>query len=412
MTGVAANGIANKSGLISAENLGKLTDAESTQVNRALTNAYAGMLEKEGYRNINEYRKQAEKTNANKATANAHALAVGAELAQAIKNMIGQVGEKAAQIGKQSGLTKANRGMVENGEKDSSLDLQQGLKTEGDAAIPTQSIEAETQTQQDSAELLKGEEETGRIKAEEQVESSEAEKARATFFDQINDIGRNEQLTVDERLQKIQEIYEALTDKGDLTVPSNGVFLTKQGFDKNGKPIYDWPGLLGFLKESIQSISKENTLPSRMSRFGSKSGNNLSGIKENGEFPTFDELGLPYADNPSARHQIEFDNELYFEVIDAISEGSLKKLNSLLVSNGRTPYRQYEFDDLQIKYHYFLDNVEANEIQIDATYGLFGIVNEWKDKDTGEVLLKGGADQFTIPLSIQLLIDLGIIQKY
>ncbi|MFA0814907.1 MAG: hypothetical protein ACC608_03885 [Anaerofustis sp.] len=278
--------------------------------------------------------------------------------------------------------------------------------------VLNQTVEAESQTQQDSAELLKGEEETGRIKAEEQVESSAAEKAMTAFFDQINEIGRNEQLTVNERLQKIQEIYEALPDKGDLTVPSNSVFLTKQGFDKNGKPIYDWPGLLGFLKESIQSISKENTLPSRMSRFGSKSGNNLSGIKENGEFPTFDELGLPYADNPSARHQIEFDNELYFEVIDAISEGSLKKLNSLLISNGRTPYRQYEFDDLQIKYHYFLDNVEANDIQIDATYGLFGVVNEWKDKDTGEVLLKGGADQFTIPLSIQLLIDLGIIQKY
>ncbi len=52
-----------------------------------------------------------------------------------------------------------------------------GLKTEGDAVsesnalqgqVPNQSIEAESQTQQDSAELLQGEADGGRIETEKQ----------------------------------------------------------------------------------------------------------------------------------------------------------------------------------------------------------------------------------------------------
>ena len=168
MTGLAVNGVASKltgkGGLLNEQNLSNLTESEAKEVNNALTSAYAGMLENEGYRNIEEYRKQAEKTNANKKTAITHALAIGAELSQAIKNRIGQVGEKAAQIEKQSGMVKANQGIAESGEIASSLDLQQGLKTEGE--VPNQTNEAETQTQQDSAELLKGEEDGGRIETE------------------------------------------------------------------------------------------------------------------------------------------------------------------------------------------------------------------------------------------------------
>ena len=52
------------------------------------------MLENEGYRNFEEYRKQAEKTNANKKSAITHALAVGAELAQMIETQT-QKAEKA-----------------------------------------------------------------------------------------------------------------------------------------------------------------------------------------------------------------------------------------------------------------------------------------------------------------------------
>lgn len=98
LTGVAANGVASKltgeGGLLSEANLNKLTESEAKEINNALTSAYAGMLENEGYRNIDEYRKQAEKTNANKKSAITHALAVGAELAQMIETQT-QKAEKA-----------------------------------------------------------------------------------------------------------------------------------------------------------------------------------------------------------------------------------------------------------------------------------------------------------------------------
>ncbi|MFA0816194.1 MAG: hypothetical protein ACC608_10455, partial [Anaerofustis sp.] len=244
----AVSKVAGEGGLLNEANLKKLSDSDLRKVGDAVTNAYAETVKADPNLHVTDaqiaaYKKQSKKNMGSRENAISEILAKTDELKNSFSTKIEEAKGKAKEAGIEIDETASNKTL------------------QGDAEIPNQTIEAETQTQQDSAELLKGEEETGRIKAEEQVGLSEAEKAKATFFDQINEIGRNAQLTVDERLQKIQEIYEALPDKGDLTVPSNSVFLTKQGFDKNGKPIYDWPGLLGFLKESIQSISKENTLP-------------------------------------------------------------------------------------------------------------------------------------------------------
>ncbi len=253
MTGLAANGVASKltgkGGLLSEQNLNKLTESEAKEINDALTNAYAGMLENEGYRNVEAYRKQAEKTNANKATANAHALAVGAELAQMIetqtqkaekeagsknvakavtasqneesanrngkktavaaqaqtesittfseeklksmsvsqlKSILQSLAPAFAEKWKSAGLKAAevDRQVAEMlGGKDvsslaESVDMmQRELGAGGNGDILNQSVEAETQPRQNPAEMLKGEENGGRIKAEEGDVYSEEEKA-------------------------------------------------------------------------------------------------------------------------------------------------------------------------------------------------------------------------------------------
>ena len=229
MTGLAVNGVASKltgkGGLLSEANLNNLTESEAKEVNRALTNAYAGMLENEGYRNIEEYRKQAEKTNANKKSAITHALAIGTELSQEIKNRIGQVGEKAAQIGKQSGLAKSIAG---SGEKASSLDIRQGLKTEGDAESDTDVSRLNLETDHDT------------IPNEEGNDSKQRENYLANIksnlsLDQIRPQDRHELFAIYENAT-VEELaffnQQTVHAKGNFYASGNGAY-----YDPNSKSI-------------------------------------------------------------------------------------------------------------------------------------------------------------------------------
>ena len=97
-------------------------------------------------------------------------------------------------------------------------------------------------------------------------------------------------------------------------------------------------------------------------------------------------------------------------MIDAIAAHDLDGLNKLLNMNGLESISAIEMDQLVDKHNDFIMAAKERVGDgIDVKYGLFGIAAQWiKD---GEVLLNGGATQFTLPLSIQLLIELGVLKN-
>jgi len=192
-----------------------------------------------------------------------------------------------------------------------------------------------------------------------------------------------------------------------------------KGFDKKGVPIYDWPKYLGFVLSSIKPIMRGKlNLPRLWSRVGSLHGNSFSDIPEDGASYTNNQRAIPDIENPEAEHQgTSRQDEYYFDVIDAIASRDLDGLNKLLNANGLESISDVEMDLL---FNDYIDYIRGTEEifkgvkervgrDIDVKYGLFGYAAPWiKD---GEVLLNGGATQYTLPLSIQQLIELGVLKN-
>lgn len=185
-----------------------------------------------------------------------------------------------------------------------------------------------------------------------------------------------------------------------------------KGFDKKGVPIYDWPKYLGFVLSSIKPIMRGKlNLPRLWSRVGSLHGNSFSDIPEDGASYTNNQRAIPDIENPEAEHQgTSRQDEYYFDVIDAIASRDLDGLNKLLNMNGLERISDVKMDLLIEKYNRFIKDAEERVGKdINVKYGLFGIAAPWV-KD-GEILLTGGATQYTLPLSIQQLIELGVLKN-
>ncbi|MCA0174659.1 hypothetical protein [Bacillus sp. RAR_GA_16] len=236
-------------------------------------------------------------------------------------------------------------------------------------------------------------------------------KSPGEYFDHINDIGKRNDLTNEEKLAKIHEAYDRLEVKGDVTVVSDTKYLKPEGFI-DGRANIDWPDMMGFEESSIQTISRNNPLPERWDRIGGKGGMNFTTLPDNGGPYTYNQRAIPYLENPEARHVGNFDNESYFEAIDAVNNGNIEELNQIVVANGREPIPEVVFDRLKADY----DDVQVNLKMVvkneDTTYGLQGIAAPWTSSLTGEKLMNGGANQIVTPLSGKILERIGIIPEY
>ncbi len=261
---------------------------------------------------------------------------------------------------------------------------------------------------------LRDEGDGGRIEAETQIKQSRQETEEQTFFNKINEIGKQSDLSKTEKVEAIQQAFETLADKWDVLVPADVKFLTAEGFDEKGKPDYDFPGCLGFVPETVRAITRDSFSTSIFSRMGSKYGNNASTQRSYGLLWSIDELGLPYLENYSARHTFEI-NDTYFDAIDAIRENSLDGLNEIIEQNHGKPVDLLALDSFKAYYQYFTERAETESkkhgVNADVTYGLNGEVAPWINAD-GEVYLNGGAPQFTFPLNIDMMLRLGVISRY
>ena len=139
---------------------------------------------------------------------------------------------------------------------------------------------------------------------------------------------------------------------------------------------------------------------------------NFTTLPDNGGPYTYKQRAIPYLENPEARHVGNFDNESYFDAIDAIKSDNLVELNRVVVANGKEIVTEAEFYRLKADFNDFQANLTAVIKNEDTTYGLKGIAAPWRSSSTGEKLMIGGAEQIVTPLNGINLIRIGIIPKY
>ncbi len=145
---------------------------------------------------------------------------------------------------------------------------------------------------------------------------------------------------------------------------------------------------------------------------GGMGGENFTILPENGVPYSYDQRAIPYIENPSARYAGNFDNELYFDVIDAIRNNDLQDLNQLLIAKGKHPISTVEFVRFSSSYIDFQNNVLESIGKIDGTYDLKGIAAPWQNSATGNVLLNGGAEQMVTPLRGEMLKIIGVLTEH
>ena len=232
------------------------------------------------------------------------------------------------------------------------------------------------------------------------------------YFTYINQIGSRTDLTSAQKFAMIQEAYVALEVKGDVTVVADMKYLKPEGFGSQGRMLVDWPDNMGFVVDSIQTITRDNPLPESWDRVGGKGGENFTVLPDDGVPYTYDERAIPYIENPQARHVGTFNNETYFDAIDAVKNGDLEELNRIAEVNGKGPIPYADLLDFKAHYEDFQENAKSVVGDMDATYGLKGTAAPWINSSTGEKLMEGGAEQIVTPLSAEMLEKIGVIPKY
>ena len=222
----------------------------------------------------------------------------------------------------------------------------------------------------------------------------------ADFSKAISDIGMRSDLTDAQKISELQKLFESSNYKADINVPSDIQYV--KGFDAKGNVIYDWPPKLGFDESTIKSISRTDSLPDTWDRYGYMGGSNFADVPLTGKY-TYSERAIPYVENEAAYHTGAFNNATYFDKIDAIKNGDIDGLNTILSREGIANVDSSNFKNLQNTYNDFIeDTANAVGSNIDATYGLKGTAASWGD-------MSGGAGQYVTPLNGSTMKRLGII---
>ena len=222
----------------------------------------------------------------------------------------------------------------------------------------------------------------------------------ADFSKAVSNIGTRSDLTDDQKIKELQKLFENSNYKADINVPSDIQYV--KGFDMKGNVIYDWPPKLGFDESTIKPITRTDGLSDTWDRYGYMGGSNFADVPSMGKY-TYSERAIPYVENEAAYHTGTFNNVTYFDKIDAIKNGDIDGLNTILSREGIANVDSSYFKNLQNTYNDFIeDTANAVGSNIDATYGLKGTAASWGD-------MSGGAGQYVTPLNGSTMKRLGII---
>ena len=188
-------------------------------------------------------------------------------------------------------------------------------------------------------------------------------------------------LSLEEKVQKLQKYFTELDDKVDINVPSDVQYV--KSFE-DGWISYDWPERLGFKKGTVSPITRTSGLPERWDRFGHMGGSNFSDIPSGGPY-THSQRSIPYVENPKTYHNGNFKTDSYFDKIDAISEGDSKTFNRILKKEGIEEVSQKDFARYSDDYITYLEKT-SNELNMsyeEIKYGVHGKAAEWGDMSGG-----------------------------
>ena len=210
-------------------------------------------------------------------------------------------------------------------------------------------------------------------------------------------------LSLEEKVQKLQKYFTELDDKVDINVPSDVQYV--KSFE-DGWISYDWPERLGFKKGTVSPITRTSGLPERWDRFGHMGGSNFSDIPSGGPY-THSQRSIPYVENLKTYHNGNFKTDSYFDKIDAISEGNINTFNRILREEGIEAVSQKDFARYSDDYRTYLEKI-SNELNMsyeEIKYGVHGKAAEWGD-------MSGGAEQIVTPFRGDVMLDLGMMEEF
>ena len=210
-------------------------------------------------------------------------------------------------------------------------------------------------------------------------------------------------LSLEEKVQKLQKYFTELDDKVDINVPSDVQYV--KSFE-DGWISYDWPERLGFKKGTVSPITRTSGLPERWDRFGHMGGSNFSDIPSGGPY-THSQRSIPYVENLKTYHNGNFKTDSYFDKIDAISEGNIKTFNRILREEGIEAVSQDQFLELSDKYRKYISDTSTSLSMSsdDIKYGVHGKAAEWGD-------MSGGAEQIVTPFGGIDMLNMGIMEEF
>ena len=210
-------------------------------------------------------------------------------------------------------------------------------------------------------------------------------------------------LSLEEKVQKLQKYFTELDDKVDINVPSDAQYVKSI---EDGWISYDWPERLGFKKGTVHPITRTSGLPERWDRFGHMGGGNFSDIPSEGPY-TYSQRSIPYVENLKAYHNGNFKTDSYFDKIDAISEGDIKTFNRILREEGIEGVSQDQFLELSDKYRKYISDTSTSLSMSsdDIKYGVHGKAAEWGD-------MSGGAEQIVTPFGGIDMLNMGMMEEF
>lgn len=217
----------------------------------------------------------------------------------------------------------------------------------------------------------------------------------------------NSGLTMEEKVKRVSDMYSTIPEdqRGDNLVPLSFEFV--DSIKPDGTFKYKWPNNAGFA-DGYMVIESPIYLPDQWDRYGSLEGTNFSPY-EKGNQISWEERSLPYEPNEDSYHRGTINQNLYMDVVKALnaSDSSLSSINELLKKNGCTEITKEQYEKA-IKecegYVSYLNDTFNNDPPKNAEYGIVGTAEPWFGQT-------GGGAQYTLPISVQTMVNFGIAKE-
>ncbi|MBO4616442.1 MAG: hypothetical protein J5717_03760 [Lachnospiraceae bacterium] len=215
----------------------------------------------------------------------------------------------------------------------------------------------------------------------------------------------SDDMTLQQKCEKIKLLYENSDYKTDITVPADYRYV--ESINEEGI-VYKWPTANMGFADGYKPISRADGegFPKEWDRYGYGGGNNFSDLPKDREKYSFSERSLPYIVNEDAYHKGTTNTEFYYDICDAMLAGDMKTVNIILEFYEREPIDESRYNSLKAEYDKYQATLSAKFPNgIDAPYGVAGNAAPAFGMD-------GGATQYFTPFSISTMEELGIMTEY